>query len=94
MSVNTETTVQQTFDFVGTPQLTLEELATLLRSTCGGEHAIVQSNAFAGWMRRLSVYGVAAAAIKIQCGLAVFDHGGNIYQFERTRRDVRLPDSD
>jgi AraC-like DNA-binding protein len=91
MSVNTETTVQQTFDFVGTPQLTLEELATLLRSTCGGEHAIVQSNAFAGWMRRLSVYGVAAAAIKIQCGVG---HDGNAYRFERTRRNVRLADVD
>ena len=51
-------------------------------------------NTFAGWTRRVSVYGVAAAAIKIQCGLAPVDHGGNTYRFERTRRDVHLADVD
>ena len=51
-------------------------------------------NAFAGWMRPLSVYGVPAAAIKIQCGLAAVDHGDNTYRYERTRRDVRLVDVD
>jgi choline dehydrogenase-like flavoprotein len=45
-------------------------------------------------MRRVSVYGVAAAAIKIQCGLAAVDHGGNAYRFERTRRDIRFADTD
>ena len=50
--------------------------------------------AFAGWMRQLSVYGVPAAAIKIQRGLAAVDEGGNSYRFERTRRDVRLADID
>src|ERR1700704_3788341 len=89
-----ETIVQQSCDFVGTPELKLEEWAALLRSTCGGEHEVVEPNAFAGWMRRLSVYGVAAAAIKIQCGLAAVDHSGNAYRFERTRRDVRLADVD
>ena len=34
---------------------------------------MIDPNAFAGWMRRVSVYGVAAAAIKIQCGLAAED---------------------
>jgi AraC-like DNA-binding protein len=95
--------VQQSCDFVGTPQLNLEEWAALLRSTCGGDHEVFDpkklrfphsGNAFAGWMRRVSVYGVAAAAIKIQCGLAAVDHGDNTYRFERTRRDVRLADVD
>jgi AraC-like DNA-binding protein len=45
-------------------------------------------------MRRGSVYGVAASEIRIQCGLAAADHGGNTYRFERTRRDVRLADTD
>jgi AraC-like DNA-binding protein len=94
MPVNMETMVQQSCDFVGTPRLNLEEWAALLRSTCGGDHEVIDPNAFAGWMRRVSVYGVAAAAIKIQCGLAAVDHGGNTYRFERTRRDVRLADAD
>ena len=94
MPVIMETIVQQSCDFVGTPQLNLEEWAALLRSTCGGDHEVIDPNAFAGWMRRVSVYGVAAAAIKIQCGLAAVDHGGNTYRFERTRRDVRLADAD
>jgi AraC-like DNA-binding protein len=95
--------VQQNFDFVGPPQLNLEEWAALHRSTCGGDHKVIgpkelrfrqSGNAFAGWTRRVSVHGVAAAAIKIQCGLAAADHGGNIYRFERTSRDVRLADVD
>src|SRR5437763_16596972 len=77
MRVNTETMVQQSCDFVGTPRLNLEEWAALLRSTCGGDHEVIDPNAFAGWMRRVSVYGFPAAAIKIQCGLAAMDHGGN-----------------
>jgi AraC-like DNA-binding protein len=44
--------------------------------------------------RTLSVCEVAAAAIKIQCGFAAADHGGNAYRYERTRRDVRLADTD
>jgi AraC family transcriptional activator of tynA and feaB len=93
--MNMETMVQQSCcDFVGTPRLNLEEWATLLRSTCGGDHEVIDPNAFAGWMRRVSVYGVAAAAIKIQCGLAAADHRGNTYRFERKRRDVRLADAD
>ena len=89
-----ETMLQQSPDFVGSRQLTLEEWAFLLRSTCGGDHEVIDPNAFAGWMRRLSVYGVAAAAIKIQCGLTAVDHGDNTYRFERTRRDVRFADVD
>jgi AraC-like DNA-binding protein len=45
-------------------------------------------------MRQLNVYGVAAAAIKIRCGVAAVDHGGDSYRFERTRRDVRVADTD
>jgi hypothetical protein len=95
---------QQSCDFVGTPQLNFEdwsasispisEAAGLLGSTCGGDHEVTDRNAFAGGMRRMSIDGVAASAIKIQCGLAAADHGGNTYRFERTRRDVRLADVD
>jgi hypothetical protein len=78
--------VQQSCDLVGTPQLNLEEWAALLRSTCGGDHEVSDPNAFAGWMCRRSVYGIAAATFKVQCGLAAADPAGNAYQFERTRR--------
>jgi AraC-like DNA-binding protein len=96
MPVNLETVVQQGCDFVGTPRLNLEEWAALLTSTYGGrgDHEVIDRNAFAGWMRRVSVYGAAAAAFKIQCGLAAVDHGSNTYRFERTRRDIRRADAD
>src|SRR5580693_5276444 len=81
------TIVQPRFDFVGTRQLSFKEWAV---STCRGDHKAIDPNAFAGWMRPLSVYGVPAAAIKIQCGLTAVDHGDNTYRYERTRRDVRL----
>ena len=86
--------MQQIFDFAGTPQLNLDDWTSSLRSTCGGDHQVVEPNAFAGSMRRLSVYGIPAAAVKIQCGVAVIDHGGDSYRFERTHRDVRLADTD
>ena len=94
MPVIMETMLQQSSNFVGTRQLNLEEWAFLLRSTCGGDHEVVDPASFGGWMRRLSVYGVAAAAFKIQCGLTAVDHGDNTYRFERTRRDVRFADVD
>jgi hypothetical protein len=43
-----ETTMQESCDFAGIPQLNLEEWATLLRSTCGGDHEMVDPSAFAG----------------------------------------------
>jgi AraC-like DNA-binding protein len=91
-----EPMVQQSCDFVGTPRLNLEEWAALLPSTYGGQgdHEVIDPNAFAGWMRRVSAYGVAAAAFKIQCGLAAVDHGSNTYRFERTRRAIRRVDAD
>src|SRR5919106_6892490 len=89
-----KTRVQQICDCVGTPQLNIEEWAALLRTTCGGDHQVTDRNAFAGWMHRLSVYGVPAAAVKVQCGRAAADHGGNTYRFERTRHAIRLADTD
>jgi hypothetical protein len=51
---------------------------------------MVEPDALVGSMRRLSVYGIAAAATKIQCGLAIIDHGADVYRFEQRHRDVRL----
>jgi AraC family transcriptional regulator, positive regulator of tynA and feaB len=94
MYVNMKTRMQQICEFVGTPQLNIEEWAALLRTTCGGDHQVTDRNAFAGWMHRLSVYGVPAAAVKVQCGLAAADRGDSTYRFERRRRDVRLAATD
>jgi AraC-like DNA-binding protein len=82
--------VQRSCDFTGTPQLNHEEWAALVRSTCGGDHRVVEPDALVSWMRRLTVYGLSAAATKIQCGLATIDHGADLYRFERTHRDARL----
>jgi AraC-like DNA-binding protein len=80
--------MQQRCDFGGTPRLSLDEMAALLRSTIGGDYEVSNPNAFGAWMRRRSVYGIAAAAIKVQWGLAAVDHGGTIYRLPPTRRDA------
>jgi AraC-like DNA-binding protein len=92
--VNVETMVQQSCDFGGAPRLNLEEWAALLRSTGGGEHQVSDPNAFAAWMRRRSVYGISAAAIKVQWALAATYHRGTIYRFAPRRRDALLADTD
>ncbi|MGA7328672.1 MAG: helix-turn-helix domain-containing protein [Rhodomicrobium sp.] len=89
-----ETMVQQYGNFDGTLRLNHEEWAALLHSTCGGEHEVIDPNAFAGWTRRVSVYGIDADVAKVQCGPAAVDHGGNIYRFERRRRGIRLANTD
>jgi AraC-like DNA-binding protein len=87
--------VEQSCNFVGSPQLNLDEWAVLVRSTCGGEYQVSDRHAFAGWMRPRSVYGIAAAAFKVQWGLAAaVDHAGTINGFARRRRDVLLADTD
>jgi AraC-like DNA-binding protein len=87
--------VEQSCNFVGSPQLNLEEWAALVRATCGGEYQVSDRHAFAGWICPRSVYGIAAAAFKVQWGLAaVVDHAGTINGFARRRRDALLADTD
>jgi hypothetical protein len=64
-----ETEVQQSCDFVGTPQLNFEEWAALLRLEREGAPKVIDPNAFAAWTCRRSVYGIDAAIFKVQCGL-------------------------
>jgi AraC family transcriptional regulator, positive regulator of tynA and feaB len=85
-----EAMMLESADFVGTPQLDFEAWGAFLRSNCGDQPEVIEPSAFAGWMRRLSVCGLAAAAMKIQCGFAAMDLGRNAYRSERTHRDVRL----
>jgi AraC family transcriptional activator of tynA and feaB len=79
----------QSGDSLDTPRLDFEAWRALLRSNCGGEVEVTEPNAFAGWMRPLSVSGLAAAAVKIQWDSAVVDLGCNVHCVERNARDVR-----
>jgi AraC family transcriptional activator of tynA and feaB len=76
-------------DGLDTPRLDFEAWRALLRSNCGGEVDVTEPNAFAGWMRPLRVNGLAAAAVKIQWGVAAVDLGCSAHRVERTHKDVR-----
>src|SRR5258705_613096 len=79
----------QSGDSLDTPRLDFGAWRALFRSNCGGEVEVTEPNAFAGWMRPLSVSGLAAAAVKIQWDSAVVDLGCNVHRVERNARDVR-----
>jgi AraC-like DNA-binding protein len=89
-----EKMMHQSGDSLDTPRLNFEAWRALLRSNCGGEVEITEPNAFAGWMRPLSVCGLAAAAAKIQWGVAAVELGCNAHQVKRTHRDVRRDSGD
>ena len=76
--------------FVGRPQLDFEGWRTFLRSSCGNHPDVIDPSAFTGWVRPTSVCGLAAAALKIECGSTAVDFGRDAYRSERTQRDVRL----
>jgi AraC family transcriptional activator of tynA and feaB len=79
-----EAVMRQSDNGLGTEQMDREAWRALLRPLYG-RHSLegVEPNAFAGWMRRLSVSGLTA--VDICC---------NAHRFERTHRDVRLDDRD
>jgi hypothetical protein len=77
-------------DFVGTPQLDFEGWRTFLRMSCGNQAEVIDRTAFAGWVRPLSICGLTATALKIECGFRVGVSGRNAYRSERTYQDVRF----
>jgi AraC family transcriptional activator of tynA and feaB len=81
-------------DFVGTPQLDFERWRAFLRASCGNQPEVIDPSAFVGWMRPISVCGLAAAALKIECGFAAMDFGRSAYRSERTHRDARFAGAD
>src|SRR3984893_13762154 len=81
-------------DFGETSQLNFEGWRAFLRGSCGKQPAVPYASAFAGWVRPLSVCGLAAAALKIECGLAAMDSGRNAYRSKRTHRDARFAGAD
>jgi AraC family transcriptional activator of tynA and feaB len=90
----TETTMLQSDGVQSAPMLDFEPWRALLRPNCGGEVKVTAPNAFAGWMRPLSVCGLAAAAVKIQWSPAAGNLGCYAHRVERTHRDVRLNGAD
>jgi AraC-like DNA-binding protein len=81
-------------DFVGTPQLDFEGWRTFLRMSSGNQPEVIDRTAFAGWVRRLSICGLTATALKIDCGSRVRDSRCNAYRSERTYRDIRFVGAD
>ena len=79
---------------VGTSRLDFDEWSMFLRSSCGNHPDVIDPSAFAGWVRPLSVCGLAAAALKIECGSTAEDFGRDAYRSERTQRDARLAGAD
>ena len=80
--------------FVGTQRLDFEEWRAFLRTTCGNQPDVIDPSAFTGWVRPISVCGLAAAALKIECGFTALDSGRNAYRSERTYQDARLAGAD
>ena len=54
--------------FVGRPQLDFEGWRAFLRSSCGNHPDVIDPSAFIGWVRPISVCGLDAAELKIECG--------------------------
>src|SRR5260221_4620866 len=76
----------QSGDSLDTPRLDFEAWRALLRSNCGSEVEVTEPNAFAGWMRPLSVSGLTAAAVKILWDSAVVDRVATFTGIERNAR--------
>ena len=81
-------------DFVRTHQLDFEGWRAFLRTSCGNQPEVIDASAFAGWVRPLRICGLAAAALKIECGFAASELGRSAYRSERTHRDARFAGAD
>ena len=86
--------MQASDDLVETTQLDFEGWRAFLRASCGNQPEVTDPSAFVGWVRPLRVCSLAAAALKIECGLAAMDSGRNAYQSKRTHRDARFAGAD
>jgi AraC family transcriptional activator of tynA and feaB len=80
--------------FVGRPQLDFEGWRAFLRMSCGNQPDVVDPSAFTGLVRPMSVCGLDAAELKIECGFPPTELGRDAYKSERTQRDARLVGAD
>jgi AraC family transcriptional regulator, positive regulator of tynA and feaB len=81
-------------NLAGAPRLDFEAWTAFLRTSCGNQPDVVDRNAFSGWVRPISVCGLDAAQLKIECGSPAMDLGGDAYKSERTQRDARAVGAD
>src|SRR5262245_24685472 len=86
--------MSESHEFVGTPRLDFEGWRAFLRTSCGNQPEVIDASVFAGWVRPLSIYGLSAAALKIECGFVAMELGRSAYRSERTHRDARFAGAD
>jgi hypothetical protein len=54
----------------------------------------IDPRALTGWVRPMTVCGLEAAELKIECGSPPVDLGRDAYRSKRTERDIRLVGAD
>jgi AraC family transcriptional regulator, positive regulator of tynA and feaB len=89
-----QATILESTGLAGTPQLDFEAWTAFLRTSCGNQPDVIDPRAFAGWVRPMTVCGLDAAELKIECGAPPRDLGRDAYRSERTERDARLVGAD
>jgi AraC family transcriptional activator of tynA and feaB len=81
-------------DGAATPRLDFEAWTAFLRASCGNQPEVADYSAFAGWVRPMSICGLAATALKIECGFTALEVDRGAYRSARTHRDARLIGAD
>src|SRR5262245_58277425 len=89
-----QVTTLESAGLAGTPRLDFEAWTAFLRTSCGNQPDVVDSSAFAGWVRPIRICGLDAAELKIECGFRPTELGRDAYKSERTQRDARLVGAD
>ena len=79
--------------FFRSSQLDFETWRAFLRSKSECQAEVAGPKAFAVWMHSLSICGLAALAVKLQCGSAATDFR-RVHESARTERDVRRAGAD
>ena len=89
-----QATILGSAGLAGTPRLDFEAWTAFLRTSCGNQPDVIDPRAFTGWVRPMTVCGLDAAELKIECGFAATELGRSAYRSERTHRDARLAGAD
>jgi AraC family transcriptional regulator, positive regulator of tynA and feaB len=89
-----QATIVGSAGLAGTPRLDFEAWTAFLRTSCGNQPDVIDPRTFTGWVRPMTVCGLDAAELKIECGSPPMDFGRDAYRSERTERDIRLVGAD
>ena len=79
-----QATIGGSAGLAGTPRLDFEAWTAFLRRSCGNQPDVVDPRTFTGWVRPMTVCGLDAAELKIECGSPPMDLGRDAYRSERT----------